>query len=106
VYEEVKAHYPAAEIEKAETNAKHKMALVFRWYFNYSTRLALDGNEACRVDYQVHCGPALGSYNQWVMGTPLQNWRNRHVDAVAIQIMDGAAEYLNRRFREMTAFQI
>jgi trans-AT polyketide synthase/acyltransferase/oxidoreductase domain-containing protein len=106
VYEEVKAHYPAAEIEKAETNAKHKMALVFRWYFNYSTRLALDGNEACRVDYQVHCGPALGSYNQWVMGTPLQNWRNRHVDAVAIQIMDGAAEYLNRRFREMTASQI
>jgi trans-AT polyketide synthase/acyltransferase/oxidoreductase domain-containing protein len=106
VYEEVKAHYPAAEIEKAETNAKHKMALIFRWYFSYSSGLALEGNEAGRVDYQVHCGPALGSFNQWVMGTPLEDWRNRHVDAIAVQIMEGAAEYLNHRFREMAASSI
>ncbi|QIC04382.1 ACP S-malonyltransferase [Brevibacillus sp. 7WMA2] len=95
VYQEIKAYYPAQEIEKAEHNPKHKMALVFRWYFGYGTRLALSGSEESRVDYQIHCGPALGAFNQWMKGTELDNWRNRHVDKIGIKIMKATADLLN-----------
>lgn len=101
VYEEVKAHYPAREIEMAEQNPKHKMALIFRWYFAYSTRLAMSGNPDHKVDYQVHCGPALGAFNQWVKGTPLEDWRNRHTDLLAEKLMTGTAELLEQRFRAL-----
>ena len=60
------------EIEKAEKNPKHKMALIFRWYFVHTTRLAMKGSAEQQVDYQIHCGSALGAFNQWVKGTPLK----------------------------------
>jgi trans-AT polyketide synthase/acyltransferase/oxidoreductase domain-containing protein len=86
-----------AEIEKARTNPKHKLALIFRWYFVHTARLALGGDDAQRVDYQIHCGPALGAFNQWVLGTPLEDWRNRHVDDIAERLMRGAAAWLDER---------
>ncbi|MBN2443261.1 MAG: hypothetical protein JXJ04_18010, partial [Spirochaetales bacterium] len=87
------------EIERAQKNPKHKMALVFRWYFGYSTRLALDGVADRKVDFQVHCGPALGAFNQWVKDTSLESWRNRHVDEIAEKLMMAAADLLNSKFR-------
>lgn len=87
-----------AEIAKAEANPKHKMALVFRWYFWYSTQLALDGRRDDRVNYQVQTGPALGAFNQWVKGTELEPFANRHADDIARKMMTEAAEYLTRRF--------
>ncbi|SYX83880.1 ACP S-malonyltransferase [Paenibacillus alvei] len=101
VYREVKVHHSAQEIEKAEKNPKHKMALIFKWYFAYSTRIALQGKPGCQVDYQVHCGPALGAFNQWVKGTSLESWRSRHVDEIAIKLMGGTADVLNRRIRAL-----
>jgi trans-AT polyketide synthase/acyltransferase/oxidoreductase domain-containing protein len=98
VYKDVKSFYPDSEIEKAERNPKHKMALIFKWYFGYSSRLALSGNEEFRVDYQVHCGPALGAFNQWVKGTDLENWRNRHVDTIAEKLLIETAQLLNQRY--------
>ncbi len=98
IYEDIKSYYPSHEVEKAEQNPKHKMALIFRWYFGYSTRLALNGEEESRVDYQVHCGPALGSFNQWVKGTALEDWRKRHVDEIAIKLIRETADLLNQRF--------
>lgn len=89
------------EIEKAERNPKHKMALVFRWYFFYATEAARTGDPALKVDYQVHCGPSLGAFNQWVKGTPLEEWRNRHVDEIALKLMRETASFLNNRFSEM-----
>lgn len=86
------------EIAKAEANAKHKMALVFRWYFAYSTRIAMEGKGDDRVNYQIQTGPALGSFNQWVKGTELEHWSKRHVDHIAIKIMDATAEHLTRSF--------
>lgn len=97
VYEDVKAYYSPEEISVAERNPKQKMAYLFRWYFGYSGRLALKGDEQHKVDFQVHCGPALGAFNQWVKGTALENWRNRHVDEIAEKIMTGAAAVLNAR---------
>jgi len=98
VYNDVKAFYPAQEIEKAERNPKHKMALIFRWYFGYSSRLALSGSTESKVDFQIHCGPALGSFNQWVRGTTLENWQERHVDEIALKLMHETAELLDQRF--------
>ncbi|UCH94703.1 MAG: ACP S-malonyltransferase [Candidatus Aminicenantes bacterium] len=99
IYREVKSFYPAQEIEKADKNPKHKMALIFRWYFGYGSRLALSGDESDKVNYQVQCGPALGAFNQWVKGTPLEDWRNRHVDEMGKKMMQETAELLNQRFQ-------
>jgi trans-AT polyketide synthase/acyltransferase/oxidoreductase domain-containing protein len=94
----VKAYQPAREIERAERNPKYKMALIFKWYFARSTQAALDGDPDRRVDYQVHCGPALGGMNQWLQGTPLEDWRNRHADELGVRLMTAAAQLLEQRF--------
>ena len=86
------------EVAKAEANGKHKMALVFRWYFAYCTRIAMEGKGDDRVNYQIQTGPALGSFNRWVKGTELEPWTKRHVDRIAIKIMDATAEHLTRSF--------
>lgn len=98
VYEDIRAYYPPAELQKAERNPKHKMALILRWYFGYSSQLALGGNAESQVDYQVHCGPALGAFNQWVKGTELEDWHNRHVAEIAEKLMVEIAGILNQRF--------
>jgi trans-AT polyketide synthase/acyltransferase/oxidoreductase domain-containing protein len=102
VYAETKHHYLTvmpAEIDKAEHNPKHKMALVFRWYFIHTMNLALEGNADRRVDFQVHCGPSLGAFNQWVKGTELEDWRRRHADQMGERLMQETADLLNRRFQ-------
>jgi trans-AT polyketide synthase/acyltransferase/oxidoreductase domain-containing protein len=78
------------------------MALIFKWYFSHATDLAINGSEAQKVDYQVQCGPALGAFNQWVGGTELESWKNRHVDEIAERLMQETAEVLNQRFQAFT----
>ncbi|HEY1164927.1 MAG TPA: ACP S-malonyltransferase [Chitinophaga sp.] len=101
IYEDVKAYYSPEEIALAERNPKQKMAYIFRWYFGYSNRLALKGDEQHKVDFQVHCGPALGAFNQWVKGTPLEHWQNRHVNEIAEMIMKGAATVMEARIKSL-----
>jgi trans-AT polyketide synthase/acyltransferase/oxidoreductase domain-containing protein len=90
------------EFEKSKLSPKQKMSLIFKWYFAHSTRMAMRGVEEEKVNYQVHCGPALGAFNQWVKGTALESWRNRHVSDIAERIMSGAAALLTRRYAELT----
>jgi trans-AT polyketide synthase/acyltransferase/oxidoreductase domain-containing protein len=107
IYQETKDYYLRAapeQIERAEKNPKFKMALIFRWYFVHSNRLAQKGIADGKVDFQIHCGPALGSFNQWVKGTPLEDWRNRHADEIGERLMREAAALLERRFREFRGF--
>lgn len=104
VWQETRAYLAAHDtraVAQAETSPKHKMALVFRWYLGHSERAAMEGREADRLDFQVHCGPALGAFNQWVTGTELERWQDRHVDDIAEKIMVGAAGYLRRRYDEL-----
>ncbi|AJT61926.1 Polyketide biosynthesis protein PksE [Streptomyces lydicus] len=82
------------DIDRADADPKQKMALVFRWYFFHTTRLAMDGNGSGKVNYQVQTGPALGAFNQWVDGTELASWRHRHVDHIGLMLLDGAAEHI------------
>lgn len=98
-----RAAYPGPETERAERNPKQRMGLVFRTYFRDSTRWALAGDLEHKVDFQVHCGPALGAFNQWVADTPLADWRNRHVDAIAERLMDETASLLTRRLAAIGA---
>lgn len=98
VFRELSQTLSEADRTKAERDPKFKMGLVFRWYFRYSADLALNGSTDSKVDYQIPTGPALGAFNQWVKGSPLEPWRNRHVDAVAEKIMTEAAALLSRRF--------
>ncbi|PWK14996.1 ACP S-malonyltransferase [Tumebacillus permanentifrigoris] len=100
LYAELKRTLPQPEVEKAESNPKHKMALLFKWYFNYSARIALQGEQDKQVDFQIHCGPALGAFNQWVKGTELENWRNRHCDEIGIKLMTETAKLLQHKMQQ------
>jgi PfaD family protein len=83
------------QIERAEKSPKAKMALVFRWYLGLSSRWSSIGEPGREMDYQVWCGPAMGSFNDWVKGTYLEQPENRRVADVSMQILQGAA-YLYR----------
>ncbi len=101
VFADVRRTYPAAEIERAEQMPKHRMALVFKRYFKDTTNWALQGDMEHKVDFQIHCGPAQGAFNQWVAGTDLETWRGRHVDEIGHRLLDGTADLLNRRLSVM-----
>ncbi len=80
-----------AEVQRAEREPRHRMALVFRWYLGQSSRWPLEGNMDRRVDYQIWCGPAMGAFNQWVAGSFLEDPANRTVGQIALNLMHGAA---------------
>jgi trans-AT polyketide synthase, acyltransferase and oxidoreductase domains len=105
VWRETRAYYLNAgrnNIEELERSPKRKMALIFRWYFVHTNRLAMDGDEEQKLDYQIQCGPALGAFNRWVRGSELESWRNRHVAEIAQRLLDATAERLNERFAQLT----
>ncbi|KAF7787849.1 hypothetical protein PRUB_a2356 [Pseudoalteromonas rubra] len=89
----------SAEVTRAEQEPKYKMARVFRWYFAHSMKLAFAGETQERVNFQVHTGPALGAFNQWVKGTALESWQQRHVADIAQQLMTATAALLTTRTR-------
>ncbi|GAX36835.1 PfaD family polyunsaturated fatty acid/polyketide biosynthesis protein [Nodularia sp. NIES-3585] len=79
------------KLGKAVNNPKLKMALIFRWYLGLSSRWSSSGEKGREVDYQIWCGPAMGSFNDWVRGSYLAEPNNRRVVDVAHHIMTGAA---------------
>jgi len=83
------------QITRAANNHKRKMALIFRWYLGLSSRWSSSGEKGREMDYQIWCGPAMGSFNEWVRGSYLADPQARHVVDVAHHIMTGAA-YLYR----------
>ncbi|NMF65015.1 PfaD family polyunsaturated fatty acid/polyketide biosynthesis protein [Brasilonema octagenarum] len=83
------------KLAKAINNPKIKMAAIFRWYLGLSSRWSSSGEKGREVDYQIWCGPAMGSFNDWVRGSYLAEPKNRRVVDVAHHIMTGAA-YLYR----------
>ncbi|WP_069885026.1 ACP S-malonyltransferase [Streptomyces luteocolor] len=80
---------------------KADLAAAFRAYFRRGFRLAVTGDQQATVDYLVHCGPAMGAFNQSVAGTSLHPWRARTVEAVADHLMDGAADRVAARLRAL-----
>ncbi|MBW2726957.1 MAG: PfaD family polyunsaturated fatty acid/polyketide biosynthesis protein [Deltaproteobacteria bacterium] len=79
------------EIEKAEADPKHRMALVFRSYLGQSSGWAIAGVRDRRMDYQIWCGPAMGAFNAWTAGSFLAEPEGRNVVQVARNLLEGAA---------------
>ena len=79
-----------SHIARAAKDAKHKMALIFRWYLGQSSRWANAGDPARQVDYQIWCGPAMGAFNEWAKGSFLEEPANRRIGAVALNLLYGA----------------
>lgn len=102
VYSYYQEHNPQ-EIIKANRNKKHRMALMFRWYLMHAFDFAKQGNEARRVDFQIHCSPAMGAFNDWVKGTELEPWKKRHVDEIGKKLMESSATILQQRISRLFA---
>jgi len=105
VWEETRSYFAdrdAGQIDRAESDAKHRMALVFRWYLGQSSRWSIDGNPARVLDYQVWCGPAMGAFNDWVTGSFLADPENRSVTQIALNLLEGAARITRaQQFRSL-----
>jgi trans-AT polyketide synthase/acyltransferase/oxidoreductase domain-containing protein len=95
-----------AQVPRAESDPKHKMALVFRWYLGLSSRWANSGEPTRKLDYQVWCGPAMGAFNEWVKGSFLEQPRNRRVVTVAFNILYGAAVLLRLQTLRIQGFPL
>jgi len=80
-----------AQIQRAETDPKHRMALIFRWYLGLSSRWANAGIPDRKPDYQVWCGPGMGAFNQWVRGTFLEAPAERRIVTMVLNILWGSA---------------
>jgi PfaD family protein len=85
------------QLPKAESDPKHRMALVFRWYLGLSSRWANSGEPTRQLDYQVWCGPAMGAFNEWAKGSFLEAPTNRTVVGVALNLLYGACVVLRRQ---------
>lgn len=79
------------QVERAEADPKHRMALVFRSYLGLSSRWANTGEATRGMDYQVWCGPAMGAFNEWARGSFLEKPENRRAVVVAQNLLFGAA---------------
>ena len=79
------------EVQRAEADPKHKMALVFRAYLGQSSRWAIAGQPDRAADFQIWCGPAMGAFNRWVEGSFMEAPENRKVAQVALNLLEGAA---------------
>ena len=80
-----------AQIQRADSDSKHKMALVFRSYLGRSSSWANTGEPSRKIDYQIWCGPSMGAFNQWVKGSFLEKTENRRAVTVAMNLLYGAA---------------
>ncbi|ACD95982.1 PfaD family polyunsaturated fatty acid/polyketide biosynthesis protein [Trichlorobacter lovleyi] len=90
------------QVERAEREPKHRMALVFRWYLGQAAHWAKDGDPKRTIDYQVWCGPAMGAFNEWVKGSPLEAPANRRAACVARNILEGAAAISRANLQRFT----
>jgi trans-AT polyketide synthase/acyltransferase/oxidoreductase domain-containing protein len=109
VWEETARHYARvapAELALAEADPRKTMAMVFRWYFIHSNRMAIEGRADQRANFQIHCGPAMAAANLWLRGTDLEDWRARHVDVLAERMMREAAAIYHARLIAMLAPEI
>ncbi len=79
-----------AQVDRAERDPRHKMALVFRSYLGRSSRWSVTGESDRQLDYQIWCGPAMGAFNEWVKGSFLEEQERRETVTVAHNLLYGA----------------
>ncbi len=87
-----------AQIERAERDPRHKMALVFRSYLGQASLWAKNGVEDRKIDYQIWCGPSMGAFNAWVRGSFLETADQRTIQAMAMNLLYGAARLMRAQW--------
>lgn len=95
IWEQTKKYFnirDPSQVINAEKDGKYKMALVFRWYLGQSSRWAIQGEQDRERDYQIWCGPCIGSFNQWIKDSYLEDLSQRSVVNIAHHLMHGAAQ--------------
>lgn len=80
------------QVERANKDPKHFMALTFRYYLGLSSKWAIQGLTERQYDYQIWCGPSQAVFNQWVKGSFLADLENRTVQQVAYNLLEGACQ--------------
>lgn len=83
------------QVERGTQDLHHQMALVFRWYLGLSSRWSNIGEKGREMDYQIWCGPSMGSFNEWAQGSYLLPAEQRRVVDISLHLLTGAA-YLTR----------
>jgi trans-AT polyketide synthase/acyltransferase/oxidoreductase domain-containing protein len=86
-----------SQIESIEERPKKKMATIFKYYLRQANQYALEGTMEEQANFQIQTGAALGAFNQWVKGTSLEVWQNRHVDQIGIKIMETAENLMQNK---------
>lgn len=79
------------QVDRAQKDPKHRMALVFRAYLGWASQWAVSGEPSRKADYQVWCGPGMGAFNEWTRGSFLETPDRRDVVTVAMNLLLGAA---------------
>lgn len=79
------------ELERAASDPRHRMALVFRSYLGRSSQWATAGVADRLRDYQIWAGPATAAFNDWVRGSFLEDPDERSVGQIALNLLEGAA---------------
>jgi PfaD family protein len=82
------------QVERAEKDPHHKLALVFRSYLGLSSKWPVQGVADRQLDFQIWCGPSMGAFNEWTAGTFLEKPENRDTATVAMNLLYGAAVVL------------
>ena len=95
-----------AQIERAKTNPKRKMALIFRWYLGLTSRWSIMGEPGREMDYQIWCGPSMGSFNDWTKLTYLSDPLKRRIVDVTLHLFTGAAYQYRIQLLKMQGFQL
>jgi PfaD family protein len=80
------------QVERAKAEPKHRMALCFRWYLGQGTRWAIEDVAERRTDFQIWCGPAIGSFNEWARGSFLEEADRCTVAQIGLNLLEGAAQ--------------
>ncbi|MGW0563197.1 PfaD family polyunsaturated fatty acid/polyketide biosynthesis protein [Streptomyces sp. NPDC003016] len=94
------------QLERAEADAKHRMALVFRWYLGLSSQWAIAGDPQRRMDYQIWCGPAIGAFNRWRSDGFMADRKNCTVTQIALNLMEGAAHVTRAQQLRASGLQV
>lgn len=80
-----------SEAARADSDGNKRLALVARRYLFQGAQWAREGDPKRTADYQIWCGPAMGAFNEWVAGTPLEPVESRTVRQIALNLLEGAA---------------
>ncbi len=78
------------QLDRAEQDPRHQMALLFRSYLGQASRWAIQGLGERQADYQIWCGPAMGAFNRWVEGSFLAPTEARSAVQIARNLVEGA----------------